>query len=186
MTILLDTPHGSQLYGLNHIHSDKDRYVVIDKRPTGIAKKHWMTQKIEGDQDVVTTDLVTFLRQCDSGIPQALEAMFSPKAKVDKIESLRLSYYTGLNMVVNTYSRTITNFVIDSVVSNNRFKLKRHALRLAINLGDLMSKGRFNSVLTTQQAVFISAMAAENTREYLNTMEALCPVDLGLDRLLGL
>lgn len=153
--VLFKTQHGSHLYGLNHAGSDEDFYTVVD-RPRG-ARYKWAKQTIVDGEDSVRVDLPTWLRWCDKGVPQALEAMFAPNPMVDKIPSLRAAYRAG-GEARSTYTRTIRNFV-----EADDFKRRRHAVRLGFNLRDLLKTGRFNPVMKRQQ-VFIANGLAEHLR----------------------
>lgn len=171
--ILLDTVHGSHLYGLAHPRSDVDRYVVVDRRPAGHRKARWVRHTVIGSNDVTVTDLSSFLSMCDAGVPQALEAMFAPRPQVDIIPYFRSGYRAGVWTTAETYRRTITSFI-----DGDSPKVRRHALRLAHNLTELMATGRFNPVLAPDVAARLTAQA----RTVETTMAALavdCPVSIG-------
>ena len=137
--ILLKTIHGSRLYGLDHANSDEDWYSVVRD-----AKR--ITHKIEGDQDVMVIDYASFMRQCEKGVPQALESMFSQKTVEDSIQSIRAGFVPNYTNAFNVYSRTIRAFA-----RCGDLKHQRHALRLAYNLEDLYHNGRFNPTLDKDQ-----------------------------------
>lgn len=141
--MLFKTVHGSHLYGTAHENSDKDFYVVIE--PTG--KRKYAKQTIVDGIDTTTVDLGTWLRHCQFGVPQALEAMFSPLAIYDGLPALRNSFRAGTE-ARRTYARTIKNFIYD----HDTFKSRRHALRLSIELHDLLRYGRFNPVMKSSDA----------------------------------
>ena len=141
--VLFKTRHGSHLYGLNHAGSDEDFYTVIDK-PRGRRYK-WAKQSIIDNEDSLRVNLPTWLRLCDKGVPQALEAMFAPNPLVDKIPSLRAAYRAG-GEARRTYTRTIRNFV-----EADDFKRRRHAVRLGYNLHDLLRTGRFDPYMNKVQ-----------------------------------
>lgn len=149
--VLFKTRHGSHLYGLNHAASDEDFYTVVD-RPRGRRYKY-AKQTIHDGEDSLTINLPTWLRICEKGVPQALEAMFAPNPLVDNIPWLRAAYRAGSG-VRQTYARTITNFVMDGT-----FKRKRHAVRLGFNLRDIGRYGRFNPVLNESQKVIANTLA---------------------------
>lgn len=176
MKTLFETPHGSHLYGMAHANSDRDSYVVVDLPPAGFTKKHWAKQTIRDGDDITVTDLSSFLRICEKGVPQALEAMFSRVAVVDELTALREGFRAGYNNCINTYTRTITNFVVDG-----GFKRRRHAMRLASNLSEIMRTGRFEPELTPYQVAYFSAVAADTNTELVAALRNLCPVRL--DRL---
>lgn len=157
--VLFKTQHGSHLYGLNHADSDEDFYTVVD-RPRGRRYK-WAKQSINDGIDSMRVDLPTWLRLCDKGVPQALEAMFAPNPLVDKLPSLRAAYRAG-GEAHHTYRRTIRNFV-----EADDFKRRRHAVRLGMNLRDLLHSGRFCPVLTAGQRGVANHLAVNYQGEEL-------------------
>lgn len=158
MEVLFKTVHGSRLYGLAHENSDHDFYTVVSKVKT--AKAKYAKQSIIDGVDSTVVDFGTWLHQCEIGVPQALEAMFSEQALVDKIEPFRLGYRGG-SQCWDRYLRTIKSFAMDE---ENNFKKKRHALRLALNLNHLMRHGRFNPTLSAEDADLLS-IAADGSQE---------------------
>lgn len=153
MEILFKTVHGSRLYGLAHEDSDHDFYTVVSKVKTARAK--YAKQSIIGDTDSMVVDFGTWLHQCEIGVPQALEAMFSKMPLVDNIEGLRLGYTVGTG-VWERYLRTIKSFALNE---ENSFKKKRHALRLAFNLNEMSRYGRFNPTLVAETTDLLSIAA---------------------------
>lgn len=149
--VLFKTRHGSHLYGLNHADSDEDFYTVVD-RPRG-ARYKWAKQTIVDGEDSLRVDLPTWLRWCEKGVPQALEAMFAPNPLVDKLGPLRAGYRAG-GEVRRTYARTIRNFV-----ESDEFKRRRHAVRLAYNLNDILRYGKFNPHMTPGQIAVANMLA---------------------------
>jgi hypothetical protein len=151
MDVLFRTITGSRLYGLANDNSDFDYYTVI---PTvKKSRKRYVRQTIRDGVDSVVVDMSTFMAFCDAGVPQALEAMFSTVAEIDSIADFRASYFVNLPRMVATYRRTIKNF------ASGNLKQRRHALRLAINLNEAMSHGRFDPRLGPHQASAITAIA---------------------------
>lgn len=159
--VLFKTVHGSRLYGLAHENSDEDFYTVVSKQPVDTrwnrqTKARYAKQKITGDTDSMIIDLGTWLEQCRSGVPQALEAMFSDQVVgEDRIASLRYNYRAGTG-VFERYLRTIKSFAL---AEDETIKKRRHALRLALNLNDMARTGRFNPTLTKEDADYITCMA---------------------------
>lgn len=98
-------------------------------------------------------DFGTWLESCRKGVPQALEAMFSQMAIVDKIEPLRTGFYVGTE-VWDTYMRTIKAFCMEGTA-----KKKRHGIRLALNFRDLREFGRFNPTLGSIDAELATELA---------------------------
>lgn len=151
MDVLFKTIHGSKLYGLSHENSDDDFYTVIPKVKT--AKARYSKHKIVGQEDSVVVDFGTWLEQCRKGVPQALEAMFSQMPIVDNISELRSGFRVGTE-VYDTYLRTIKSFALQ-----DEFKMKRHALRLALNLRSIRKEGRFNPTLAPLQIKLVNGLA---------------------------
>lgn len=150
--VLFKTRHGSHLYGLNHADSDEDFYTVVN-RPRGRRYK-WAKQSIHDGEDSLRVNLPTWLRLCEKGVPQALEAMFAPEPLVDNLGPLRAGFRAG-GEARRTYARTIRNFV-----EAEEFKRRRHAVRLGFNLRDLLACGRFNPVMTEEQKFLANTLAA--------------------------
>lgn len=148
--LLFSTPHGSHLYGMAHADSDSDIYEVLT--PVRGARPAWSAQTITDDADTFRVDLPTWLTMCDKGVPQALEAMFSTRATVDRITALRAAW-RPTTRVLPTYLRTIRHFVTDE-----RTKRRRHAVRLALNLADLQAYGRFVPTLTAAQVATVTVL----------------------------
>lgn len=174
MEVLFKTVHGSRLYGLAHAGSDEDFYTVIAKpqRDTRFGKQtkaRYAKQTILDGEDSVVVDFGTWVEQCKSGVPQALEAMFSDMAVVDNIAEFRKSFRAGSG-VADRYFRTIKSF---SYSDRDPFKRKRHALRLALNLNELGQTGRFNPTLSPEWADYITRRAKARTQDEIYG-EALC------------
>lgn len=149
--VLFKTVHGSRLYGLSHDESDHDYYTVVEKVKTKRAR--YSTHKIVDDVDSVVVDFGTWMNLCTKGVPQALEAMFSPEAEVDKVAALRAGFTVGSG-VYDTYLRTIKSFAMQ-----DEFKPKRHAVRLALNLADIRLYGKFNPRLQSWQIELVNELA---------------------------
>lgn len=158
MTTLFKTVHGSRLYGLAHAGSDEDFYTVLAKKPylgKGQGKARYAKQTIVGAEDSMVVDFGTWVEMCKSGVPQALEAMFSGMALTDEIEDFRASFRVGTE-VYERYMRTIKSFALSE---DPGFKKKRHALRLALNLAEMGATGRFNPTLSEADATYITDRA---------------------------
>lgn len=154
--VLFSTPHGSHLYGLAHAGSDRDTYTVVSRLPHVAhngTRSRYAKQRISGAEDTFVIDLSTFMRLCDKGVPQALEAMWSRTPTADLLGSLRGSYRAS-TAVLPTYLRTIRHFA-----RAGDFKRKRHALRLGLNARDIAEFGFFNPTLTLEQAALITRLA---------------------------
>lgn len=156
-TVLFKTVHGSRLYGLAREDSDNDYFTLCANRPK--VRARYAKQKIEGQEDSLVMDFSTWLQSCEKGVPQALEAMFSTMALVDEIAAFRASYTVGTG-VFDTYFRTIKSFALQE-----GYKPKRHALRLALNLRQMASTGRFNPTLSPEDAAYVSDMAHKGNED---------------------
>lgn len=158
-TVLFKTVHGSRLYGLAHENSDEDFYTVVDKVKN--RKARYAKQSIIGDEDSMVVDFGTWVDMCKSGVPQALEAMFSDMAVEDHIAEFRASFRAG-TQCYDRYLRTIKSFALSET---DPFKRKRHSLRLALNFNQMRETGRFNPTLHPKQAEAISWAAEYWTGE---------------------
>lgn len=154
--VLFKTVHGSHLYGLAHAESDNDFYTVLDKVKNARAK--YAKQTIDADgTDSMVVDFGTWLDQCVSGVPQALEAMFSTMPITDNISHFRRGYRVSTG-ASERYLRTITSFVYTQDP-----KRKRHGLRLALNMYDFTHTGRFNPTLEPNDIDYITEQAKKDS-----------------------
>ena len=152
MELLLRTVHGSRLYGLSHAQSDFDYFEVYG------WTKFRGKQKIADGDDRTRQSYDRFMRYCEKGVPQYLEAMFSTMADVDNFPFNRAWYGIDYVNVRDTYLRTVKSFWMAGVEENN-FKKKRHSARLALNLTTIYERGRFNPTLTPQEIARVNEMA---------------------------
>jgi predicted nucleotidyltransferase len=156
--ILLRTIHGSRLYGLAHADSDRDIYEVF--ATTRTTKKRNIKQTIVNGVDKTTVDMSTFMHMVDECIPQALEALWTPVADIDKIHEFRTQYRVNNAKMREVYIRTALKFSeIDSV------KHRRHALRLILNLGTALEFGKFNPQLSATDKIILNGARAPETFE---------------------
>jgi len=140
-TTILETVHGSHLYGLNYSGSDRDFFRVVSTTRGGRTKA-----TVKGDLDQVVMPLDRFLENIFSGSHQSCEALWSPVATVHPnyapmFDNIRV---TGADAFAR-YRRTIKAFTYGTE------KQRRHAVRLGFNLMDLRTHGRFNPTLTPDQ-----------------------------------
>lgn len=175
---LLLTIHGSHLYGLSHENSDKDFYRVIDAVPEknehGHVKKRNGQQTVEADLDDTVFDLKTFMIHAYDGVPQALEAMFSPVATVDVLGAYRTGFRVSVQSMSVKYIHAIEKF------SQFDFKRRRHALRYALNLQEaIRNNGRFNPELMESDKLMISEMAMD--KNYIQHLRKLSYFELNLN-----
>jgi hypothetical protein len=157
--ILFRTIHGSHLYGLARPDSDIDYYEVVDSVPT--KRAGYCRQTISDGIDVTRIDLGTWIRQCERGTPQALEAMFSRTHEIDHIGPLRAGFRAG-GPVMATYLRTIRSFI-----EATDPKRTKHAVRLALNAQSIARYGRFDPRLTGQEAGYVWFLSEEYSGEHL-------------------
>lgn len=138
-TTILETVHGSHLYGLEHPGSDTDIFKVV-------AGSRGARQKVTGDLDSTVIGLDKFLEYVFRGSHQSCEALFSPYATVHPYYAPLFSQIrvTGADAFAR-YRRTIYSF------SYGDDKMRRHAVRLGFNLRDLRKYGRFNPALSEDQ-----------------------------------
>lgn len=139
MTVLLETVHGSRLYGTARPDSDYDIYrVVLDGKSR---------QKITGSVDTINVSLNTFLRQLDLGVPQACEALWSPLKTVKSgWEQYFSSLYPAWSRAVDTHRRTVLGVDSGKPWRRKEYKIKLHQLRLIKQLNDLYSFGSYSPV----------------------------------------
>lgn len=154
-TLLLGTVHGSRLYGLSHAGSDYDYFAVHgwDK-----FKGH---QRVAGIDDRLNTSYDRFMRYAERGVPQYLEAMWSPAADVDNMPFNRFLFRPTVSQARDTYLRTVKSFW-RSGWEEQSFKKRRHALRLMLNLRTMEAYGRFNPTMTAAEIEWANAHANDN------------------------
>lgn len=175
-TVLFKTIHGSRLYNLNHANSDDDYYIVT---PTVKAKRLSLKNakhKIDGNLDTLSVDFATFVLFSQQGKPQALEAMFSKKSSSPFFEDYRKGWFASDPEVVDRYIRTIHAFSMDE--GDKQVKYRRHALRLSLNLDELVHTGRFNPTLSDRDARYVKKAADYSKNDYLKELNAVNPFDL--------
>ena len=104
----------------------------------------------------MVVDFGTWVEMCRSGVPQALEAMFSQMpVGDDSIADFRRDFRVGTE-VLERYFRTIKSFAL---AEDESIKKRRHALRLALNVNELARTGRFNPTLSAEDARYINDYA---------------------------
>lgn len=136
---VLETVHGSHLYGLAHAKSDVDIYRVV----WGSAKP---TQTIHEGVDTYVIGWPQFMAQCERGVPQALEALYSRNKHVDVLPYMSANFFAHGPQVRARYNRTVRNFW-----QEGSFKRRRHAWRLWFDYRDLERHGRFDPRMTPFQ-----------------------------------
>ncbi|UMO76295.1 nucleotidyltransferase [Streptomyces phage Tomas] len=159
MTVLLRTIHGSHLYGLAHAGSDRDIYEVVATKRT--RRKRNIKQTIVDGVDKTVVDMSTFMNMVDECVPQALEALWTPVAEIDKINEFRTQYRVNRAKMREVYIRTALNFA-----KNDDYKRRRHAVRLLLNLGTAMEFGKFNPELSGMDKLIINATMNPDANKY--------------------
>lgn len=166
--LLYSVEHGSHLYGLAHPGSDMDIYSVY----FGKGKTR---QKIVNNLDTTCVSLDSFLRHASQGNPQALEAMFATNPIVDHITYLRSAFRPSIPATVDTYCRTIKNFTL----SYENVKYQRHAIRLSLNLLQLLEHGEFNPTLSPTEKDLVLSWDGGDVGELIGLINFISPVDIG-------
>lgn len=95
--IILETVHGSHLYGLNHAGSDRDSFRVV-------AGSGRTIQRITGEDDITQMPLNRFLENVFHGSHQSCEALFSPLATIDPQYA---PYFEGIRVTGGGCARQI-------------------------------------------------------------------------------
>lgn len=164
--ILLRTVHDSHLYGLAHAASDRDIYEVF--ATTRTARKRNIKQTIVNGIDKTSVDMSTFMHMVDECVPQALEALWSPVADIDKIHEFRTQYRVNRAKMKEVYVRTALKFA-----EHDDVKHKRHALRLILNLGATLEFGKFNPQLDATDLIILNASGSTEIfeRVFNSTLE---------------
>lgn len=182
--IVLQTVHGSHLYNLAHAESDYDSYAIfVSPDP---RRKTYAKQNIDKENnDVTVLNLDNFVQQVNKGVPQALEALYSPVAQRDaEYEPYLNALRPSEGAVWDRYRRTILNFGLhhggrskarrSRDTDADKYKLARHALRLTVNLNDFMLYGSFNPRLSDRQASYLSTLAtAHSTPAFETTLRTM-------------
>lgn len=172
-TVLYKTIHGSRLYGLAHADSDEDYYIVT---PTVRTRRQInATHKIQGELDTLAVDFASFVQLAHKGTPQALETMFSTKAVSPFFEEYRNGFRTADSEVIATYMKTIKSMAL---FEKKPLKHRRHAMRLSLNLEELLYTGRFNPTLSPANVSLISRLAEKEGEAYFIELNKLQPIDL--------
>ena len=179
MSAILRTIHGSYLYGLAGPGSDLDLYEVVEHGLPG--------QRVKNRIDTTTVTLDGFLRQVGDGVPQALEALWSPMKAVDPrwlpfLDGLRpdpvraVPRFTGAILAYLSTHRKPGVVPFDEAPVKNR----RHALRLALELDELLGRGSFDPVLTPSDRDLVTVSAELGEQDFHAELRRICPVELGL------
>jgi hypothetical protein len=169
MTLLLRSIAGSHLYGTSRPESDFDYYEVYSELPSfsGLYKTQ---QTIVNGVDITMVSLSHFMELARIGSHQALDAMFSEKVEVDKIEALRHNYRAGYS-VVEAYARIIRKFAIDGTE-----RKRKHAVRVTFNLIDILESGRFNPTLTAERKDLVLNLPKLSDKDFFEALREISPL----------
>lgn len=169
-TLVLKTIHGSHLYGTARLTSDIDMYTVtVD----GTTRQKIMTTPNGVELDQQNFNLETYMSMLNKGVPQALEALFSPTATFGEeygayLQNFRVNRYRANETYQSTILAQIklaNKNMADETMINKKL---RHGLRLILNNETLLQHGRFNPVLSRQQKKTIETIM--NSGEALNVL----------------
>ena len=132
-TVLLLTPTGSRLYGTHRPDSDHDFWAVVLE---GVKPSH----EVVGEEDVAVIPLSHFQKMIANGVPQALEALWSPKATFHPAWE---AYMKG--MKPNVWNAKYRHLAPQgtSVVQKERM----HRARLSLQWLQMAAFGQFNPSL---------------------------------------
>lgn len=141
--LLFRAPAGSHLYGTNHPGSDVDIFEIHDRLPG----HRQAAQSIDGTVDLHQYGLSKFLMLAERGVPQILEAMFTPHelTEVDAIRHYRDAFVPNLATARRSYVKTMNAYAAESTA-----KSRRHVQRLSYDLDTLLSTGRFDPTAWAQ------------------------------------
>jgi hypothetical protein len=126
--------------------------------------------------DVVTVDFASFASMAENGVPQALETMFSEKTVSPFFEEYRNSWFASDPRVVDRYIRTIKSFSLDDGPKQEKYQ--RHAIRLSLNLEQLVYTGRFNPTLNAADVRMVKKLGQKPKAEFMKELNAVNPFDL--------
>lgn len=164
-TLLLETPLGSRLHGLASATSDIDTLQVFSNRENHKQASNRPTHKIDGEDDRLTVQLSTFLALCDKGVPQMLEAMFSPQAyRSPLMQAYSAAYRPNLGACYDTFTRVMKAELLRG--DAGKAKSYRHALRLTEYMNQLHLNGRFNPTLSEEKATLFLTLCQDREATY--------------------
>lgn len=179
-TVLFKTATGSKLYNLANANSDDDYYVITPtKYVAGKSRRSAIKQSLTGDLDTVFMDFKSFVNLCSTGAPTTLEVMFSQASRSDFFEDYRNGYYCSDPAVVHKYMATIKRFSLET--NDKQFKYRRHALRLALNLEEILYTGRFNPTLSNSTATQITRFTEMSDEKYFKELKQMSVIEVDWD-----
>lgn len=150
----LYTIHGSRLYGLARPDSDTDRFIVADisyPRPL---------QEVRGEEDIQVFPFRHFMHMIHEANPVALEALWSPEAQMSPVmREVSRSFRAGAGRAQHSFRSCIDMFIGDSGIE--KMKNRRHVLRIAVQLRQVMEEGRFDPVLSPHAVHLLTRIATQ-------------------------
>lgn len=146
-TVLLRTPTGSRLYGTHGPDSDYDEWEVVlgPSRPK---------QRTDGSTDLTRMDLATFTDLVGRGVPQALEALWSPRATIHPAFA---PYFAALRP--DLWQARMRHLATHRNKQAGN-KGPGHAVRTARNFEQLLRFGRYSPVASAAEKAEIRAARA--------------------------
>lgn len=161
-TELLSTAAGSRLYGLSRPDSDWDHYVVV-------LEGSRARQEVVGDQDVTVVPLGAYVKMVERGVPQALEALWSPVAVRDPRWA---AYFSALRP---NYHEARRQHLKDHATNNvSPEKLRQRYARLALNTMSLAAHNRYNPVLSGWRLQLVQA--ARDSQELSDLLHQMAQI----------
>ena len=155
---ILRTIHGSHLYGTNHAGSDVDWYEVC---LTG--KNH---QSVVNGVDTAKVNLETFTSGIDKGVPQAIEALFSPFGVYDEHwRPFLASLKPNINNARHTYRRTIKSQFLDGSIKGTK-----HAVRLSWNIIELETNGWYSPRLDQEYLDMLASLTTDEAQRIVGVV----------------
>jgi len=174
MTLLFRSYAGSILHGLSTPSSDIDIFEIHSESFGSAHANKQEVQKIEGELDVTKITLSRFMQRSMDGSHQCLDAMFSSIAEVDEISALRKSFYAG-SSTVEVFGRSIRE-----LAHQKPPKKRRHAVRVTLNLIQMMETGRYEPRLTEPEIAETDRISRLSTDQFYSAIQELSPIELGL------
>lgn len=176
--ILLDAIGGSHLYGLADAESDVDRYLVEAGSRHGPDR--YRHRQRSAEEDRIRVSLSGFLVRCDAGSHQALDAMFAPPemCEIDRIADLRRGYRAS-SEAVRALVRVVRKFSRWEGDDRHSRKRRRHAVRIAFQINDLVATGRYAPRLPDDQLDVVRSAWGMGPEDVAALCRSICDVDLG-------
>lgn len=177
--LLLKVQAGSYLYGYATPESDVDFFEVHSEGFIRPDDKHMIVREAEqtivSGVDVTRMTLDKFMEKARKGSHQALDSMFAPTPQVDLLQGFREAYRVGTE-VIPTYERAIIQFTYRD---EGVFRYQRHAMRLMINLNEILDTNRYNPKLSDETIQYLNTVAEYPSLKFRR--ELMLKTNLGLN-----